>query len=857
MKLALALTGIGLIIAGHLLITDLTADLAQPAPAAQAPPAIQENVVQPWHVSRRDAHENVWESVTELPGPLGHPVQHKRRFVELCVGLNMRDTQGTWQPAEARFEITSDGVEATRTAHSVRLPSDIATPFGVEITMPGGAKLRSHPLSVSYYDPVTGACVLLGVVTNATGWLVGSNQVVYSNCFAGLHASIAYHLTLGGIAQDVLLDAQTNLPPPAEFGLSEQTRLEVMTEFDTRTPAPQVVEHVLSRETRSDVRPRMVEPDFLDSALTFGSMRMQVGQAFILNQRDTDAPSNGPRRAPVGKSYRVLDGRPILIEGVDYRTLKPMLQRVSADSRRTPPEQKDQWAMREPLSPEYESQTTPSRSHSPRSLLAGRAAMLRTIHTPRMALRAKLPTIQRASLDKPLNPILAAQVLVMDYDLLLTTNVMDYTFRADTTYYVDGEVDLGGNTTIEGNTVIKLDPDPNAASSLFQCGGTVICKTGPYRPAVFTLRDDDTVGEILPQSTHNLPTDFPFTVPLTMVFCEEQPILHHLRFSHADTAVDVQFTDCSISHIQFNHVRVPYHSVGGSISVRNALLSRADHAFDFIYDGTGTFEHLTIDQCPSMGWNGTVSTAFTNCLLVGVTDWDGFATAAERVESLPAGSPVFAKVGGGSHYLAEDSPYRDSGTANINPDLAHELATMTTHGPTVYSNQTITVATVLGPGPRDTGAPALGYHYDPLDYAFGGVTANAVLTFEPGTAVGWFRTSSGWNHAGHGIHIGDQKILTFNGTVEAPDCWVRCNTVQEGGTGLWDGGYGPGGITGWANQYLYNVSLSPEVHARFTRFSMMAGDGNHARDDYGYLIVRATDCEFYSGGLGVHHHVAT
>ena len=202
-----ALKLIGLIIAGHVSVTNLTADLAQSAPAAQAPPAIQETVVQPWHVSRRDAHENVWESITEVPGPLGHPVQHKRRFVELCVGLNMRDAQGTWQPAEARFEITPDGVQATHTAHKVRLPGDIATPFGVQVTTPDGHQLRSHALYVGYYDPVDGRCVILATLTNATGWLIGADRVVYSNCFAGtIQASISYHLTRAGLAQGPTFD---------------------------------------------------------------------------------------------------------------------------------------------------------------------------------------------------------------------------------------------------------------------------------------------------------------------------------------------------------------------------------------------------------------------------------------------------------------------------------------------------------------------------------------------------------------------------------------------------------------------------------------------------------------------------
>ncbi len=213
-------------------------------------------------------------------------------------------------------------------------------------------------------------------------------------------------------------------------------------------------------------------------------------------------------------------------------------------------------------------------------------------------------------------------------------------------------------------------------------------------------------------------------------------------------------------------------------------------------------------------------------------------------------NPFGPQNGGASHYLGLAS-FRGVGSMLINADLLAALPQKTNQPPVPYANVTFTMPQTFSPqAERDTGTPDLGYHYDPLDYAFGGVDGNANLTLARGVAAGWFRTSSGWVHAGHGIHMGDQKILTFDGSAEAPNYWVRCNVVQEGGTGIGEGGFGPGGITGWADQELEDVSLSPEVRARFTRFSLLAGDGNHARDDSGYLIVRARDCEFYSGGLG-------
>ena len=143
----------------------------------------------------------------------------------------------------------------------------------------------------------------------------------------------------------------------------------------------------------------------------------------------------------------------------------------------------------------------------------------------------------------------------------------------------------------------------------------------------------------------------------------------------------------------------------------------------------------------------------------------------------------------------------------------------------------------------------MGYEYDPLDYVFGGVTANANLTFAAGTAAGWFRVSSGWNHAGHGIHLGDSMTATFAGRAEAPAYWVRCSASQEGVNGLWQGGYGPGGITGWT---WPNFSQAPILNFNFTRFANGGDYNNPFRDDSGYLFVNAVNCEFYVPAQGAY-----
>src|SRR6185295_11621051 len=104
----------------------------------------------------------------------------------------------------------------------------------------------------------------------------------------------------------------------------------------------------------------------------------------------------------------------------------------------------------------------------------------------------------------------------------------------------------------------------------------------------------------------------------------------------------------------------------------------------------------------------------------------------QNVTSL-SGSGVFQTVGGGSHYLATGSPWRNAGATNINPVLAEELKRLTTFPPVVCSNLTYSQATNFGPqAARDIDVPDLGYHYRPLDYAFGAVHfTNAAFTVSP------------------------------------------------------------------------------------------------------------------------------
>jgi hypothetical protein len=96
------------------------------------------------------------------------------------------------------------------------------------------------------------------------------------------------------------------------------------------------------------------------------------------------------------------------------------------------------------------------------------------------------------------------QGLVLDYQTV-NTSLINYTFKGDTTYYISGAVNLSGTNTLEGGAVLKIGTNNLAGINL--ASGTFSCQTAPYRPAIFTAVDDNSVGDTITNSTGN-PTNY-------------------------------------------------------------------------------------------------------------------------------------------------------------------------------------------------------------------------------------------------------------------------------------------------------------------------------------------------------------
>jgi hypothetical protein len=164
---------------------------------------------------------------------------------------------------------------------------------------------------------------------------------------------------------------------------------------------------------------------------------------------------------------------------------------------------------------------------------------------------------------------------------------------------------------------------------------------------------------------------------------------------------------------------------------------------------------------------------------------------------------------------------------------------------------------------RDTESPGpdLGYHYDPIDYAFSDVQvlSPGSVTFNAGTAVAWFSpyvsNTPGWGvGTAAGLAMSNSAAVTFNGTATSPCQFVTYDSVQEGCTTFWMQGY----LGGIANRGVKDYTTPATLTASFTHFSHIAWDVNHYRDgESGQpLVVRASNCELF-GGFGGYNMLGT
>jgi len=162
--------------------------------------------------------------------------------------------------------------------------------------------------------------------------------------------------------------------------------------------------------------------------------------------------------------------------------------------------------------------------------------------------------------------------------------------------------------------------------------------------------------------------------------------------------------------------------------------------------------------------------------------------------------------------------------------------------PLVISN-CFTNNTVLTPvAQRDTAGPALGWHYDPIDYIAACSVSNATLLLTNGVALAYYDNLSIW--------LQDGSQLVSQGAPNYRNYLVYYGLVQEQPVNLW-------GVTNAVAQSLpiapqpFGSSANPSIFLRLTTICAPTGETNLLNTgDTGQVISGLTlrDCEVYGAG---------
>lgn len=666
-----------------------------------------------------------------------HRVVHNAVGVctELATGLHYLE-HGQWRETREEFEIVDGRAVARQGPHRASLAANLHSPGAITLISPAGERFRSHLLGLAYTDAATGRSVLIASVQDCRGAILAPNQVVYERALTGdCEADVRFTYTRRGFEQDVILRQAP--PSPAEWGLDpHSTRLEVFTEF-IELPAHRRSQIVLRREVDRARAARMAEPDLIDQQLEFRDLRFGPGLAFSI---DSFPPFEARAGAavPTGKSLETIDGRTFLIEKVDFGSLRPMLSTLPAA-------------------------TAQARPRDGKSF--SRSAVARVLSPP--PNEGSTARWADRQLAQDLARRLARPGLVLDY-LAFTDSLTNWCFRSDTTYLISDLVDLHGITVLEG-TVLKFAPGAS-----LQIWGTLDCQTSAHRPAIFTARDDHSVGQAL--SFARGPGGLYAAHAIAFKGLARRESLHHVAVRHAQVAIAVDpQIQLDLSHLQVTRsgVGIAWQR-GAEVTCRNFLGVDLNAAFQSS-EGAAPLrgEHGTLHRIDRLTMGPATSCLLTNCLLVSVTNSAGFA--GSPVALVPGDGGVFQTFAGGGHYLPATSSYRNSGTRSIDPTLRSNLHELTTEAPIALTRDLARNTELRRRVRPHYDQPDLGYHYPVVDYTWAGRRlTGARLTLTDGVTIG-FNPADGAT----GITLEAGAELVASGQPQRPVRLVTLSALQE------------------------------------------------------------------------------
>ena len=743
-----------------------------------------------YRVVDRGANNKVWQRETYELGPKGQVVTHVHKFQELANGMHFKNAQGKWAESKEQIGAFAGGAVAQEGPYQVIFANNLNSGGAIDEQTPDGKRLRSNILGLGYYDRSTDQSVLIAQIQDSQGEMIAANQVLYPNAFSGVNADVRYTYKKGTFEQDVIL--RTQPPTPESFGLnSETTEIEVITEF-LNPPQETIIEH------------QSPDNGGVDQDVSWGAMRLGRGKAFDLGEQ-----AHLGKQILVRRQYMTVNSRKILLEIVPLKKIEAGLQKLPLQS----------------------STTTKLPAMASTTRLFPKTPLARPGKEP-MKLAAATP---------------ANQGYVLDY-VEMYADTGDICFQGDTTYYISAPFGVYGTMTFEGGTVLKYDVNN---SYIWDVGG-LDCKTGPYRPAVITSMDDNTVGETISGSSGTPSTgegSCGFILDGRMVEAGTDILVHDMRFCYLDWGTgwsspsdgpyyvdfwNCQFINCAHGHDMSWGTHLGLHNVLYSGATTTALNSSSG-ADDFVV----TAEQVTADVAsfgvtPDPSW-------MTNSIVLESSGPTETIIGNSVITTSPT-LPLFQTAGAGSYYLATNSPYRGTGTPNISPAMLSELGQKTTWPPIVYYIPGVFFSTSLNLFPqasRDTNSsPDLGYHYDSLDYVFGSTfITNATITVNAGTAIGIFST----NFYNYGLTIANNAQLLSHGAPNKLNRIVEYNTVQEERPAGWKKpSYG---------MVTHFIGTNFLIDCSFTDWSSMAQDACHVQNGSMNAPLAFQNCQFHGGSI--------
>ncbi len=776
-------------------------------------------------IAEMGPHHRVLRAVADARGARARPAAS---VVELANGMNFWDGQ-RWVPSDASFQTTPEGFLATNIQHKVRLSADINRVGAVTLVSPDQKiTLSSSPIGIGLFEPVSGRFELIAGLTNSTGVLVSSNQVVYQNAFPGLCANLKYTLTRHCFEQDVLFTGGFD---PTDWGFSTNCRVQIITEF-YGAPEPERVEQPLYVEKDEAVRATMASPDFVDEMLGFGELSIGMGTVYTVRTNAQTVQTG----TVVAKEFRTIDQRSFLIESVQYSAIREQLAALP-------------------------------RCH-PSTAATGDGGKTRGYASlPRLPATARADTGRRSMTLARRSAADREQCVAIDYRVVLTTQA---TLQGDSTYLVSGEVDLS-SLTIEAGAVVKyvrgMSIRVGSAGN-----GVVTCKATNYRPAIFTCVDDDSVGETMNGFSNDYTGAVPGTVDEASMYADpalglyQSASLTNCWFRFARKAISnlgfPALMSISATHSQFFHcvkaISITGNSGSGSgygapgtavIIANNVLVTKVPSPFTVpTSPGVGQcgLNNCTFDQVTTLisggGGGREITPTSVNCIYANVTglglavsgDHNGFYLVqfprfGDQQFGNDSDPNPFTIFQGGDYYLNPGglgNDFRGKGRSDGLPSgLAADLSQRTTARPIDFP--VLSANTSLGPqAQRDNfqSSRDLGYHYDPIDYiATYSTIANLRLTLQDGVVLGMSGYGTGDGAYGLDLQDGAEVIGSGSPTLFNRICYA--GNIQE----QRDGKDEYGNITvpllnpSIAFLHAFNNAINATVRFRFTDVSMACG----------------------------------